>query len=137
MPTADDSLKDRLARYRQITISVVGRKSGRTISVPVWLVLKDSNTLYLLPVQGSDTQWYKNVVHNPKIRISARGEKGSFEGTPITDPALVNHVVEAFRVKYGAADVKKYYSRFDVAVKIDLSRGTTLLFARALATRMG
>jgi len=28
-------LKDRLARFRQIKISVIGRKSGKTISIPV------------------------------------------------------------------------------------------------------
>jgi hypothetical protein len=33
-------LNDRLARYRQITISVVGRKSAQTISIPVWFVLE-------------------------------------------------------------------------------------------------
>ena len=32
--------------------------------------------LYLLPVQGSDTQWYKNVLKNPSIRIDARGAQG-------------------------------------------------------------
>ena len=31
MPTSKDSPKDRLARYRQIKISMIGRKSGRTI----------------------------------------------------------------------------------------------------------
>ena len=127
MPTAKDSLKDRLARYRQITISVIGRKSGREISIPVWFVLEGSDTLYLMPVQGSDTQWYKNVVHNPKIQISARGKEGPFQGTPITNPEIVKHVVEAFRVKYGADDVKKYYSKFDVAVRVDLSRTSELL----------
>ncbi len=121
MPTAEDSLKDRLARYRQITISVIGRKSGRKISVPVWFVLGDSNTLYLLPVQGADTQWYKNVLHNPKLGISARDKEGAFQTTLITDPKGVQHVVEAFRTKYGAGDVKKYYSKFDVAVRIDLT----------------
>jgi hypothetical protein len=122
MPIAKDSLKDRLARYRQITISVMGRKSGRKILIPVWFVLEDSNTLYLMPVQGSDTQWYKNVLHDTKLGISARGEEGSLQGKPITDPKGVQCVVEAFRAKYGAADVKKYYSKFDVAVRVDLSR---------------
>jgi deazaflavin-dependent oxidoreductase (nitroreductase family) len=122
MPAAKDSLRDRLARYRQITISVIGRKSRQKISVPVWFVMEDSNTLYLMPVQGSDTQWYKNVVHNPQIRISARGKESSFQGTPITDPEVVKRVVEAFRAKYGAADLKKYYSKLDVAVRIDLMR---------------
>ena len=56
MAGTKDSLNDRLARCRQIKISVVGRKSGRTISIPVWFVL-EGDKLYLLPVQGSDTQW--------------------------------------------------------------------------------
>jgi len=74
MAGSKDSLRDRLARYyRQIKISVVGRKSGRTISIPVWFVV-EGDKLHLLPVQGSDTQWYKNVLKNPSIRISARGE---------------------------------------------------------------
>ena len=74
-----------------------------------------------MPVQGSDTQWYKNVLHNPTIRISARGEEGEFQATPVTDSKVVESVIEAFRAKYGAEDVKKYYSKFDVAVRIDLS----------------
>ena len=120
MPTANDSLKDRLARYRQITITVIGRKSGRKISTPVWFVLEGSDTLYLLPVQGSDTQWYKNVLHDPKLWISARGKEQAFQAAPITDPKQVKSVVEAFRVKYGAEDVKKYYSKLDVAVRVNL-----------------
>ena len=68
----NDSLKDRLTRHREIKLSVIGRKSGKTISIPVWFVL-EGEKLYLLPVQGSETQWYKNVIKNPQIRIDARG----------------------------------------------------------------
>jgi hypothetical protein len=32
---AKDTLKEHLARDRQIKISVIGRKSGKTISIPV------------------------------------------------------------------------------------------------------
>src|ERR1700731_5194249 len=71
MPARNEALRDRLSRYREIKITVTGRKSGRTISIPVWFVLEDDK-LYLLPVQGSDTQWYKNVLKNPMIRIDAR-----------------------------------------------------------------
>jgi hypothetical protein len=35
---------------------------------------------------------------------------------PVTDAKQVSSVVEKFRAKYGAGDVKKYYSKFDVAV---------------------
>jgi deazaflavin-dependent oxidoreductase (nitroreductase family) len=115
MPARNDNLKDRLSRYREITITVTGRKSGRTVSIPLWFVLEDVK-LYLLPVQGSDTQWYKNVLKNPSIRIEAGGAKAELRAVSITDATQVGSVVERFRKKYGAKDVKKYYSKFDVAV---------------------
>ena len=117
--TRNDALRDRLSRYREIKITVTGRKSGRTISIPVWFVLEDDK-LYLLPVQGSDTQWYKNVLKNPKIGIDARGAEEEFQAVPTTDSNRVSSVVEKFREKYGAGDVKKYYSGFDVAVLVQL-----------------
>ena len=116
MSVRKDALTDRLSRSREITITVTGRKSGRTISIPVWFVWNDGK-LYLLPVKGSDTQWYKNVLKNPSIRISARGAEAEFNAVPITDSAEVSSVVANFRAKYGASDVKKYYSKFDVAIR--------------------
>lgn len=115
MPASNDTLRDRLARFREIDITVTGRKSGRAISNPIWFVLH-KDKLYLLPVQGSDTQWYKNVLKNPSIRINAGGAQGEFQAVPVTDAARVSHVVEKFREKYGAKDVKKYYSKLYVAV---------------------
>ncbi len=34
MARTNGNLKERLARYGQITISMIGRKSGNTISIP-------------------------------------------------------------------------------------------------------
>lgn len=116
-----NDLKDRLARYRQITLSVIGRKSGRTISVPVWFVF-DGSQLYLLPVRGSATQWYQNVRKNGTIWVDARGKKGKFHAIPVSDAKTVKSVIEKFREKYGVKDVKKYYSKFDVAVVVRLDR---------------
>jgi deazaflavin-dependent oxidoreductase (nitroreductase family) len=118
VPTSKDALKERLARYRQIKISVIGRKSGRRITVPVWFVL-EGEKLHLLPVAGSETQWYKNVLENPSIRIDARGTEAELRATAVKSDA-VKSVVEKFRVKYGAKDVKNYYSKLDVAVLVPL-----------------
>ena len=115
MPARNDALERRLSRYREINITVTGRKSGRTISIPVWFVWEDDK-LYLLPVQGSDTQWYKNVLNNPMIRIVAGDAEGEGKVVLITDSAEVSSVAEKFRAKYGTNDLKKYYSKFDVAV---------------------
>jgi deazaflavin-dependent oxidoreductase (nitroreductase family) len=118
-PARNDALRNRLSRSREITIRVTGRKSGRTISIPVWFVLED-NQLYLLPVQGSDTQWYKNVLKIPSIRIEAGGAEAEFQAVPITEAKRVSFVVEKFRQKYGTNDVKKYYSKLDVAVLVPM-----------------
>jgi deazaflavin-dependent oxidoreductase (nitroreductase family) len=118
--SASDELRTRLERYRQIEITVIGRKSGKEVSRPVWFVLEDAK-LYLLPVQGSDTQWYKNVLKNPWIRIEARGAGAEFQAQPIKSAKEVTPVVEKFREKYGAGDVKKYYSKLDVAVLVKLA----------------
>jgi hypothetical protein len=76
----------------------------------------ESDKLYLLPVQGSDTQWYKNVLKDPSIRIDAGGVGAEFKVVPVSDAKQVSSVIEKFRGKYGAKDVKRYYSKFDVAV---------------------
>jgi hypothetical protein len=63
---------ERLDSAREIELTVKGRKSGNDISRPVWFVLK-GKTLYLLPVRGSDTNWYKNMLDNPMIKASVNG----------------------------------------------------------------
>jgi len=52
--------------------------------------------------------------------ISARGATVAVHPKPITDPRKVQEVVEKFRAKYGAADVQRYYSKFDVTVEVRL-----------------
>jgi len=119
MSKKTDVFADRLARYREINLSVTGRKSGKTISNPVWFVI-EGGTLYLLPVRGSDTQWYQNVLKNPQIRIDARGDEVEVRAKPIGESDAVQGIVGKFREKYGAGDVKKYYSKFDVGVAAKL-----------------
>jgi hypothetical protein len=67
-----DDLHQRLDRASEITLSVKGRKSDRDIPRPVWFV-HEGTTLYLLPVQGSDTNWYKNLLVDPTLKISVNG----------------------------------------------------------------
>ena len=62
------------------------------------------------------------MLKKPMIRIDARGAQAELKAIPITDPKQVSSVVEKFRAKYGAGDVKKYYSNFDVAVVAQMPR---------------
>ena len=58
--------------------------------------------LYLLPVHGSDTQWYRNVLKNPSIRVDARGEEADFRAVPTEDVESLKWVIGKFGEKYGA-----------------------------------
>ena len=72
--TSEDAFSRALKDRRQISISVIGRRSGRTIKLPVWFVLAE-DALWLLPVYGSQTQWYRNLLMSPAITIKAGGEQ--------------------------------------------------------------
>ena len=112
------NLQERLNRANELTLSVKGRKSGKDIPRPVWFV-NEGGTLYLLPVQGTDTNWYKNFQANQTLKVSVNGEEEIFtKGKPITDNGKVRDVVTKFSSKYG--DIRKYYPKHDVAVEAQL-----------------
>ena len=101
-----------------IEITVTGRTSGRSLSYPIWFAL-DGKKLYLIPVKGSDTEWYKNVRKTPTIRLTARGKTFTTSARLLTDEAQIGKVLEKFRDKYGR-NVKSYYPKLDVAVEVPL-----------------
>jgi deazaflavin-dependent oxidoreductase (nitroreductase family) len=117
---AFNEFEEALKNMDEIEITVTGRKSGRRISNPVWFV-QEAEKLYLLPVKGSDSDWYKNILKTPTMRLNVGGKEWTAEVTPVTDKVKVRDIVEKFRNKYGADQVKKYYSKFDVAVDVPSS----------------
>ena len=60
---ANEEFGQTLESTREIGLAVTGRRSGREISIPVWLV-RDGDKIYLVPVNGSDSDWYKNVLNS-------------------------------------------------------------------------
>jgi hypothetical protein len=113
-------LNKALQSTEEVKITVIGRSSGRKITIPVWFV-EDGKVLHLLPVKGSGTEWYKNLLKNRTIALAAKGATWTAKRvTLIKDRARVRRVADMFRAKHGAGDVKKYYSKFDVAVRIPL-----------------
>ena len=112
--------KKALESTEEIQLVVTGRASGREISNPVWFV-QEGEKLYLLPVKGSDSDWFKNALKSPRITLAVNGVTTTAKAKPITDTAKIRDVVQKFRAKYGADEVKKYYSKFDVAVEVPLA----------------
>jgi deazaflavin-dependent oxidoreductase (nitroreductase family) len=117
---ADEEFNKALEASREIELTVTGRTSGREISNPVWFV-RDGEKLYLVPVRGSDSDWYKNVLKTPTIRLAAEGEQRDVTVTPTSDAAKVRQILDKFRAKYGARDVEAYYPKQDVAVQVPIA----------------
>ncbi len=107
-----------LQGINEIEITVTGRTSGRSLTYPIWFTL-DGDKLYLIPLKGSDTEWYKNVRKQPSIRLTARGKTLTASPRFLTDQAQLDKVLEQFRAKYGR-NVKSYYPKYDVAVEVPL-----------------
>ncbi|MGN6346710.1 MAG: nitroreductase/quinone reductase family protein [Candidatus Nitrosocosmicus sp.] len=116
---SEGDLHHKLNTALEITLSIKGRISGKDILRPVWFTYEGS-MLYLLPVQGSDTNWYKNLLSDPMLKISVNGIEILARGQPITDSNGVDEVTNKFKSKYGEGDIKKYYTKFDVAVEVPL-----------------
>jgi deazaflavin-dependent oxidoreductase (nitroreductase family) len=117
---ADEQFMKTLESSGEIELTVTGRRSGRQISIPVWFVREDGE-LYLVPIRGSDSDWYKNVQKLPTIRLTARGAQLTARATSITDPARVAEILDKFRAKYGAQDVAAHFSKQDVAAEVRLA----------------
>lgn len=115
-----DAFTQALKKRRRISITVTGRRTGRAITIPVWFV-RDENALWLLPVNGSKTQWYRNLQKNRAITIQAGTEKRALRARLLKDAKAVREVVRRFREKYTAGEIKRWYTGLDVAVQIAVS----------------
>ena len=103
----------------EVEITVTGRRTGLDRSLLVWFVQEDDK-LFLLPLKGTETEWYRNVLKTPTMRLARGGAEATAKPTPLTDPAQVSAVVEKFRAKHGD-DVARYYEKFDAAVEVPLA----------------
>ena len=115
-----EEFRNALQKTREIDLVVTGRVSGRESSRPVWFV-QEGDQLFLLPVDGIDSNWYRNIVETPAIGLIADGAEFRTDAKPIDDPAAVGEVVNRFRARYGADQVTAYYPKLDAAVAVPLA----------------
>lgn len=113
--------KKALAGTREISITVSGRKTGKEITLPIWFGL-EGDALYMVPANGSATQWYKNLQRKPSVTLTAGQSKISSKYTIAKDKATVKKATDLLRNVYGENGMK-YYPNIEVAVVIQLNQG--------------
>ncbi|HYM91347.1 MAG TPA: nitroreductase/quinone reductase family protein, partial [bacterium] len=113
------ALRDR----EEISITVKGRRSGREVRLPVWFTL-EGKTLWLLPMHGARTQWYRNVLADRMNTERAGRHALAVVAHPRRARTAVRRVVEQFRKKYSAELVARYYDHSDAVVEVPLTPRT-------------
>ena len=98
-------------------VELAVQRSGRWTTRHVWFVVEGA-TVYLLPVYGTDTKWYKRVTVNPEIELSIVGKKMRAEARLLLGDQEVADVTSRFRSKYG--ELERYYRKIDVAIAVTI-----------------
>jgi deazaflavin-dependent oxidoreductase (nitroreductase family) len=86
------SFEATLERTDELELTTTGRVTGKPISCPVWFVRRGEK-LYLVLGDGTDSQWYKNLLKTPAVHLAARGAQYSAIGTPVTDASMFARIL--------------------------------------------
>jgi hypothetical protein len=98
-------------------VELTVKRSGKWTTRPLWFVV-DDDTIYLLPMYGTDTKWYGYATANPEIELSVKGKKMRAEARPMLDKHGLADVIGRFRSKYG--ELEKYYRKLDAAIAVTI-----------------
>lgn len=112
-----------LNNVRDATIRVTGAKTGRERIVSVWFV-KIGSAIYLLPLHGDSSKWFRSVLSNPQIKLEIGGHNLQGEAKGVGDTKEVNRIVDLFEDKYGERVYRNFYGdAVDRAVVVTVRDG--------------
>jgi hypothetical protein len=94
----EESLLNQLTSREEIEIETQSA-TGRTHRVTIWVVVVDNN-MYVRSVRGRAGRWYREITANPQGAIYVDGRRLSVRAIPITDPATIARVSNAYLQKY-------------------------------------
>lgn len=115
-----DPFVQALRTRHEITITTIGRRTGRPVTLPVWFAL-DRGRLWLLPTRGRRNHWFRNLLTNPALTVRAGRYRRTLTARPLPSKAAARRVAALFRTRYGRDQVARYYSGFDAAVEVRLA----------------
>ena len=72
----------------------------------------------IVPVKGSDNNWFKNLVQSPQIELSTRGISALCDASIVRDPKQVEKVIDKLKAKYRSMWSEAYYTKRDVYVEV-------------------
>ena len=78
----------------------------------------DGEQVILVPMKGSDNEWYKNLTKQPQIELGVDDITIPFKAILVRDSTKVEKVLDKFRAKYKSMWSESYYTKRDVYVEV-------------------
>ncbi len=94
----DEPVLNQLNTIEEIDIETRSA-TGRTHRTTIWVVVVD-NDVYVRSVRGRSGRWYREITTNPQGAIYVDGRRLSVRAIPMTDPATIARVSNAYLQKY-------------------------------------
>jgi len=89
-----------VAREREVTLTTVGRKSGKEHRVTIWITT-DGTRLFIRSGQGLRRQWPQNLIARGEGELQLGKLRVKVKPRMVTDPAEARAVSALYRKKYG------------------------------------
>src|ERR1700682_1996907 len=91
MASFDREVLETATRQREVTLATVGRKSGKTYRVTIWIIT-DGQRIFIRSGQGLRRHWPQNLL--------ARGEAGFRWARPGSRSSLGSSPIPSKRVRF-------------------------------------
>lgn len=104
-----------------------GRRTGDPHQIEIWFAANGS-TIYLLSGGGERSDWVKNVVAEPEVRVRIRAHEFGGRGRIVEEPSEEEWARSALFDKYDAGyggDLTGW-SRSALPIAVDLTSGETV-----------
>src|SRR5205823_11122817 len=92
---------DAAAKEREVTLTTVGRKSGKRRPVTIW-ISTDGERLYIRSGEGLTRDWPQNLLVRGEATLRLGGRSIEVKPRHLTDPEEARATSHLVRKKYGS-----------------------------------
>jgi deazaflavin-dependent oxidoreductase (nitroreductase family) len=99
---------DAIEDESEVELTTIGRSSGKPRTVTIWFV-RDQDSLYVQAGKKGETNWYRNLLAQPDVRLKIGSSHLSGRAVPIEDEGETQRIHELFRSKYLTARIMGWF----------------------------
>jgi deazaflavin-dependent oxidoreductase (nitroreductase family) len=101
MPNFSNDVLNAAAKEREVTLTTIGRKSGKPHNVTIWLTT-DGKRLYIRSGQGLGRQWPQNFLARGEAVLHLGKQAVKVKPQLVTDPSHARETSTLYAKKYGS-----------------------------------